>query len=249
MKPVADPPKQRLFIYDRKEMAVLTLLGLMVALFAFTLGVHLGKKVNPGQTQKSTSDGVAPARTEPDQVPDNPEIVDQTVGAPEAVDEKLDQALQEEVSKTGIKLNEPRQVDLPKDAKSGAGGATTPAEAETAPVHTEKPAARVRVAPKQVQNSKDSFSAFERAAPKGATGKYTLQVGSHRIKEEAESQIRALEIQGLKPFARAVDLKQKGHWHRVFIGGFATQEDAERAGGEYRADGFIESFVVAPRPN
>ena len=37
--------KQRFFIYDRKEMGVLLFLGVMVAIFAFTLGVHLGKKV------------------------------------------------------------------------------------------------------------------------------------------------------------------------------------------------------------
>ena len=39
--------KKRLFIYEGKELTVLVILGSTVAAFAFTLGVHLGKRVSP----------------------------------------------------------------------------------------------------------------------------------------------------------------------------------------------------------
>src|SRR5262245_49468076 len=117
--------KQRVFIYDRKEMGVLTLLGVMVAVFAFTLGVHLGKKVaaqpkNPAQTGET-----APVATVPDQVPEARDLHEQAKGVEQAADETLSQSLKEEVGQTGVKTEKPVQVDLPKKPKTENAGATT----------------------------------------------------------------------------------------------------------------------------
>src|SRR5687768_1489129 len=104
--------RQKLFIYDRKEMAVLVLLGIMVALFAFTLGVHLGKRVGSG-TLADHADEVKAAQTVADALPDRQDFVEHGDGVATAVDETLNQALHEEVARTGIKLDTPRQVELP----------------------------------------------------------------------------------------------------------------------------------------
>ena len=229
-------PKQRLFIYDRKEMAVLVLLGVMVALFAFTLGVHLGKRVGPPNLAHVENEAATPVQTEADKLPENPEIAVQASGVPDAVDEGLDKALHDEVAKTGIQLDQARPVDLPKKTKSKNGGATSGAQP------AEQGDAKSEVAKHSVT------PAIHETAHEPVSGKYTLQVGSHRNKEEAEEQVHLLEEQKLKPFVRAVDLKTKGRWYRVFIGGFETKEEAESAGKRFKAENVVVSFVVAPRP-
>src|SRR6476620_4017053 len=111
--------KQRFFIYDRKEMGVLLLLGVLVAVFAFTLGVHLGKRVEqkpstPAPHEAPTEAVAVP--TVPDQLPNRQELTEQSKGAQQAADETLSQALHEEVARTGIKLDTPKQTQLPEKA-------------------------------------------------------------------------------------------------------------------------------------
>jgi cell division septation protein DedD len=198
--------KQRLFIYDRKEMAVLILLAVMVAVFAFTLGVHLGKRVGGAEMAAPVAIQPSPAPTQPDEVPNRQDIAEQTPAAQQASDEALNRELHDEVSRTGIKMDTPRQVELPEKS-------------------------RVK-----------SIPAANRPTPHG---KYTLQVGSHQKLDEANDQVEALEALGLKPFLRQVDLKAKGRWYRVYLGGFTSREDAEQSGASYRAKKMIESFIVS----
>src|SRR5579859_7542598 len=117
--------KQRVFIYDRKEMGVLTLLGVMVAVFAFTLGVHLGKKVTNTPKSASPVGDTAPVATLNDQVPEPREIHENAKGVEQTADEALSQSLKEEVKEVGVKTEKTVQVDLPKQPKSKNAGATT----------------------------------------------------------------------------------------------------------------------------
>ena len=54
-------------------MGVLLLIGVMVAFFAFTFGVHLGKRVTGKQTIATTKEA-AQVNTVSDEVPSRPEI-------------------------------------------------------------------------------------------------------------------------------------------------------------------------------
>src|SRR5690349_10995470 len=98
--------KHRVFIYDRKEMAVLTLLGIMVAVFAFTLGMHLGKRVGgKGIAMGAGAPGTPALETKPDQVPDGKDLSDESKGVQQAADESASQTLHEELERTGAKLD------------------------------------------------------------------------------------------------------------------------------------------------
>lgn len=208
--------KARLFIYDRREIAVLILLGVMVALFAFTLGVHLGKRVHPhalGVVPRDTRS----AETVPDQIPNRQELTEQGKAAPQAGDEALTQALHDEVSKTGVKLDTPRQVELPDEPISENAGATTLKRAATS-------------APK--------------ATPRSA-GHYTLQVGSYQTQGEAETQLKALAAHDLKAALKPVEIQGKGTWFRVYVGTFGSRDEAQTAGARYKSRKVIGSFVVA----
>src|SRR5476651_1191800 len=96
--------KPRLFIYDRKEMGILIILAMMVAIFAFTLGVHLGKKV-PARPVVVGPVDTAPAVTSQDKTPNRQELTEQGKGTQQAVDESLNQALHDEVTRSGIKAD------------------------------------------------------------------------------------------------------------------------------------------------
>lgn len=218
--------KQRIFIYDRKEMAVLLLLGVMVAVFAFTLGVHLGKRVG-GKAPGAPAAETAPVATIADKTPDGKDLADQTKNAAQAADDTLDQSLHDEVQKTGLKLDTSHPVDLPKDAKSANAGATT---LKTA-AEIDKPA--------------DEETSAPVTAKKIAPGHYTLQVGSYPQLKEARSRADEIRGQGLAPTVQEAEIQGKGRWYRIYIGEFPTKFEAEKAGEHYQAERLIDSFVVA----
>jgi cell division septation protein DedD len=156
--------------------------------------------------------------TSSDQVPNRQELTEQSKGAQQAADESLNQALHDEVARTGIKLDSPKQVQLPEKTKSAESTAAAPTK------HSEK-----------VESA-----AFTREAPQG---KFTLQIGSFPTLEEARDQADSLEAMALKPFMRPAEVKGK-RWYRVYVGGFNTLDAAEKTGAGYLSQRMIEGFIV-----
>jgi cell division protein FtsN len=228
--------KSRLFIYDRKEMLVLVALGVLVAAFAFTLGLHLGKRITAASPHALVPPETPLIPTEGDSLPNRQELTEQGKGAAQASDEALSQALHDEVTRTGVKLDVPRQVVLPggtraEGKRSGDGEASgseklTAMPQPRAPKAAGEPTAETRVAP---------------------AGKFTLQVGSHPLLEEARDQVDALEVLGVTPYIRSADVKGKGRWYRVYLGGYPSRDEAETAGTRYQAKKIIEAYIVASR--
>lgn len=224
--------KQSLFIYDRKEMVVLVLLVFMVGLFTFTLGVHLGKRVG-GKVLNLNSKETHLAREVPDQIPNRQEISEQSKMSQEALEETLGQSLQDEIKKTGIKLDESRQVNLPEEAKTVTKGATT----------LESPKKKLIPPPKTPQTSVASKKSEK------VEGKFTLQIGSFPSLDEAKREIATLQKANLQTFLREAEVKGKGKWYRLYLGGFPSKGAAEQAGSKYRAEHKISSFIVAKFPS
>ncbi len=228
--------KQRLFIYDRKEMGVLILLAIMVSVFAFTLGVHLGKKV--GLKMPAEGGDTPAAATQHDELPNRQELTEHGKGVNAAVEESLNQALHDEVGRTGIKLEVPRQVDLPQTSKSAAQTkATQLPEGTTEPKKSASPTGEAAPA-----EAIAGVPAALRPAPEGV---FTLQIGSHPNLDEAKDQVEALEKLGFKPYLRAAEVKGKGKWFRIFLGGYPTKDVAEKAGQKFQSEQVVESFVVS----
>ena len=86
--------KAKIFIYERREMTVLLILGVLVAFFAFTLGVHLGKEVG-GAPQIHTPADPALATPVDDKLAPRQELSEQSRVAPKVADEVLDQSVEE----------------------------------------------------------------------------------------------------------------------------------------------------------
>jgi cell division protein FtsN len=238
--------KAKVFIYSRRELGVLLILGALIAFFAFTLGVHLGKDVGGPVVLHPPSDPalVTPAE---DQLAARQDLTEQGRVAPKIAEEVLDQSLQEEVKKQGVKLDVPRQIDLPQSVKveqhsaAHAPIAATDASKEHAKENS-KEAAHEHTPPAAANQAYDSETpGLKRPAPEGV---YTLQVGSFSAAQEANDQIEALDSLGLKPYLRIVTVRGK-RWHRVYLGGYASQTQADQAGARYLKQHLVESFVVA----
>lgn len=203
--------KRGLLIYDRREAWALGILGLFIVLTAFTYGLHLGKRVSlPASAPASTHADHAPVQTIPDEIPNRQELTEQGKAVPAASDEALDEALKEEVAHTGVRLEVPRQVELPSRSRSAAAGAT-----------------RIR-----------HGSAAEGKA------KYTLQVGSYPVESEARKTLRQLQAHELDAVLKPVEIEGKGRWYRVYVGSFATKDEAEKVGHKYRTQKLVSTFLV-----
>ena len=218
--------KQVLYIYDRKEMIVLSLIIIVLSVFAFTLGIHLGKRVGPRGWVAKPGD-TRPVNTIADEVPNRQDLVGRGKLAQQVLQESLSQELHDEVSRAGIKIDTQRQVDLPDNTLAPNGGATTLGKNDS----------------EKVSRHPDSIEAIEHRS------KYTLQIGSFPSESEAKEQLLALEKTDLKPYLREAEVKGKGKWFRLYLGGFSTRASAEQNGQRYKTEHKIASFIVSKLPN
>lgn len=258
--------KQRFFIYDRKEVGVLLLLGVLVAVFAFTLGVHLGKKVSgKGAVITGTHFESASTVTEAADVAHD-QVLNQPSGVPvSGTEDMMSQALHDEVIKTGVRLEDTHQVELPSKTKSSNAGATSAhAEHEATKEKAVAAAKEVKEAPAAQESNnlhkenETRYSSEQKEAPLPSnvtqtithisSAQYQLQIGSFPSSAEAQARLQDLEASGLKPKIQEADLKKKGHWFRIYVGAFPTKEKAEKAGEQYKSQGLIQSYVIAKAP-
>ncbi|MGK5087821.1 SPOR domain-containing protein [Bdellovibrionota bacterium FG-2] len=264
--------KNQLYIFGKKEIGLLIAMGLGIATFSFTLGIHMGKRIAPKVTETKSNSGT-PLETATDKIPDRHELAEQAKSVQGAADESLNQSLHDEVTRTGIKLDIPRQIELPKNTKGKAGGATS--------THGAKPEAKVvlqedshskmsekdeektdnkgeakantkteekanltthQEVPKTDSETHESSESSSEAA--SVSGKYALQIGSFPSRAEAETKLKDLGSSGLAGSVHEADVKGKGTWYRVYLGAFATKKVAEKAAESLQQKKTIDHFVV-----
>jgi cell division protein FtsN len=123
--------KPRFYIYERKEILILICIGILMAVFFFTLGLHLGKKTISAKSVQKNDQQSYELKTEEDRTPPPEELSEQTPKVGLALEQYAQEALKSEVAETGIVLDQPIQVDLPKQKKSASssgGGEKVPAK-------------------------------------------------------------------------------------------------------------------------
>lgn len=226
--------KPRLMIYERKEVLLLLGLAVMVGVFAFTFGVHLGKRVPPRHsTAASGAPGSEPVAPEVKQLGDHAptrlELQEQVSAAEGAAEVLADEALRDEVAKAGIQLERARQVELPR---------VSIAEKKGEPRESGDEPSKVSVLLAQ---------ALKRKAPEG---EFTLQISAFSVidSKKVEKSLKKWADAGLSPWIREVQIPGKGRWYRVYEGGFANRADAEKLGVQLKSQGSVASFVVTKRP-
>jgi len=218
--------KPRLFFADRKEMLVLFFLAFLVVVFAFTLGLHLGKRVAP-RTQEAVEKFPSTVGTVGDEVPNQQELADQSKEVHQAAEDALDKAAHDEVVRLGLSLDKGAQVDLPRGTRSKNSGATSEKSIGSAP---------------PVALPTKTHDPAPASAP---GGKYTLQVGSFSTDGEAQAELKKVQDAGVSAQVRPVDVPGKGKWYRLYVGSYASREMATVAGQGLVTKKVITSFVVS----
>lgn len=247
-------PLQKLFIYERREMAVLTSLCLIMGLFTFTLGIHLGKDVGI-RIESSGGSEHKLVTTIKDQMPTNQELVGPNKTTQQALEESLNQSLHDEVVRTGLRLNPAFQTELPDEPKTHNAGATTLKHTTSRNAesheHTTSQNADIHASEGNRAISSVAESAHDSSTknPHADGEAYVLQIGSFPKLSEAEKKISELAHLKLQPFMKEVEVKGKGKWFRLYLGGFPTQLAAEKAGKSYIAQHKIQTFIVSKFSN
>ncbi|MEW6265295.1 MAG: OmpA family protein [Thermodesulfobacteriota bacterium] len=83
------------------------------------------------------------------------------------------------------------------------------------------------------------------AGPAGAqTNFFSVQVSAHKDAKSAAKDVAAFKAKGLEAFSRYESAGEKGKWHRVYVGRFASKKEAGNLAKKLKADGLITDYAV-----
>lgn len=245
--------KPLFYILARKEVWILTGLGITIALFAFTLGVHLGKKVaaiRGESAQTAQHDPTHPTKggtleTHEDSLPDRQELKEQEKTLTKNVQGELDQSLHTEVANTGIRVETPVPTELPKEKAETKTAAKTKMTTAEESEHF-KPVEHAKSPEKN--HELPVTTKAEKAQAHQASNKFTLQVGSHPERNLAQEQLESLQSLGMDPKLIEANVQGKT-WFRVYLGKFETAREAKEFGAKAQKQHVIDSFLVSQQPD
>jgi cell division septation protein DedD len=146
--------------------------------------------------------------------------LNQTAAAPASAVAVVDPPAAETAMPSAAPAASAPAVESPEAAASVPGAATAPG---TQPEPAALPSAATSFAP---------------------AGRFVVQVNSFNNSSEANERVSKLRASGFAARAAAVEIPRRGTWHRVYVGGFDTREEAARHAGELKAKGVAPAGLV-----
>lgn len=186
--------KTKLYVFAKKEVGLIFIFMILIAITSFVLGVKIGK--NYSLEMAGVTKG------------DEKKVVELLSKKEEDLESIKKNAEAHIVESSDIehKLQEKISAEFGADAK-GSHETTQPAHA--ANMSTEK-------ASHETNKSSD-----------GLSGKFTIQLGSHRTLKEAEDFAEGFKARGYDTIINQIEIKGKGTWYRVSLGAFSNMEEAK----------------------
>lgn len=191
--------KTRLYVFAKKEVALIFIFMVLIAITSFVFGVKVGKSysldlsgVNE-EDRKKVVELLSKKEEDLQEIKKNQEshVVEST-----EIENKLQEKIATEFNGNG---NVHPEANMSTDHKADVLTKTeTPAKADT-----------------------------HGAQKDGLSGKFTIQLGSHRTLKEAEDFAEGFKARGYDPIINQIEIKGKGTWYRVSLGAFNTQEEAK----------------------
>jgi cell division protein FtsN len=199
--------KTKLYVFAKKEVALIFIFMILIAITSFVLGVKIGKNYSLEMA------GITPE--------DQKKVVDLLSKKEEQLEDIKKNAESHTVESSDVehKLQE-------KIASEFGNGKEVPAahgEAHAEAAHGTAPATPVSHAPNMSVEPKHEAA----ASRDGLSGKFTIQLGSHRTLKEAEDFAEGFKARGYDPIINQIDIKGKGTWYRVSLGAFNNMEEAK----------------------
>ena len=202
--------KTKLYVFEKKEVALIFIFMILIAITSFMFGVRVGKNYSYQASGFSQED-----RQNVDLLSGQEEMVNKVVEEktqgevkelpPEELKQKMHESLKAKIEDELNKETQPK-VDTPK---------------ETQPVNDTKP----------LDNTDLIDDSSKAPAPEASkdqyAGKFTIQLSSHRSKQEAEEFANGFTIRGYDPIINEVQIPGRGTWYRVSLGVFETAGQAK----------------------
>lgn len=196
----------KLVVFERKEVVLIFVFVILIAIIAFTLGVRTGKNMlfegDPNALCLNTED-----RKEIDLKSDVEEKVDDisgnsTSGFQDSMEQGKQQIDQKEVEdKLRAEMEKLAKQDVPVEK-----------------VEEQDP----------TQDEVETETITETVATNPYSGKYTIQIFSHQSLEVAQDFADSFTAKGYDVLINEVMIPGKGVWNRVSIGAFENYSEAQK---------------------
>jgi cell division protein FtsN len=262
-------PSRELLVFKKREIFLLISLLALVAMFSFTLGVKLGKTLVKVDKEEHAKNDEHDSNSLKLESKENEKEVSQTQNHNTAHKESLEESNHNEHETSHsddayTTIQNPHEVSAKKEHTEHIGEKVVGSEMESKEARTEEKknvksekSQKISTKPldslleeelktSEVNLGKKIPTAYpkEKKASLVASGKYTLQVGSHHTQAEADSQVKELKAQGFDAFMLEADLGEKGVWYRVGIGIFKTKEMAEKTAMQWKRTKKLPPFII-----
>lgn len=96
--------------------------------------------------------------------------------------------------------------------------------------------------------TKPNMSTESAGTKDGLSGKFTIQLGSHRTLKEAEEFAEGFKARGYDPIINQIEIKGKGTWYRVSLGAFTSMDDAKSYIAKEKTLFIGQDFTIAKMP-
>ncbi len=208
--------QQRLYVFNRNEVALLFLFLIVIALLSFVLGVKIGKSFSYQQAGLTPQDQINVELKSGQE-----EMVNSVVKNSDQIQANREQVLDSTYKRLEKEFNKlEEKKDIPKD--------------DVVAMAQENDGERVEEvdAPKSAENNAmidmESDKTITPTKKDEYSGKYSIQLGSHRSKEDAEKFADGFRVRGYDLIIiNEVELKGRGTWYRVSLGVFDSFQDAK----------------------
>jgi cell division septation protein DedD len=241
---------------EKKQAVLLLALVLAAALASFALGVMVGRAGSRAAPEPPPA--AAPVRLPV--APPGPEGATGSSGAQKGGDltfyDSLPSGAQAPLGsginlppKGEAKVSIPVSPPPPDPATPPPAQAAVAANAETSPptAAATKPAPPVKTAAAKSDPPKKTEAPAKSAAPPAppaaAGGAFVVQAAAFREAADAGSLRERLAGKGYAAYTQEANLGEKGVWHRVYVGPFATTEAAQAAAARLQADEKLSAMV------
>ncbi len=208
--------KTKLYVFEKKEVALIFLFMLLIALTSFIMGIKIGKSYSFKAAGLTSED-----RQKVELLSTEEEMVNDVVSEKKGQDkEKTADGQLKDLAFQKLK----EKIDSEFTESDGKTVPAASSEVETKAVPAEAP--KAKAAEPEVQTPAVETSDDE--TPKDQySGKYTIQLGSHRALADAEKFADGFRIRGYNPVITEVRIKERGTWYRVSLGVFGNITEAK----------------------
>jgi cell division septation protein DedD len=196
----------KLYVFSKREVALIFLFLLLAALTSFVLGVRVGKSFSYDKSKLSTED-----RTRVDLLSGEEEKVNQVVD--EVKKEKDTPAIDQDKIKK-------RLEDLLREETSGE------TKKVIKPIEEKKEMIELETKAPVVKNEEPESNTTDDTG-KNYTGKYTINLASYQSIEDAKNFAEGFKVRGYTAIIVEAELPDRGVWYRVSIGVFDTVTEAK----------------------